>query len=143
MFIGEYRHNMDSKGRLFLPVRFRENLGGEFVICRGIDKCVCIYPMDEWKKFSAKLQRLSIRDREIKRHFENGANIDSVDNQGRVTIPQVCSKYASLGKEVVITGNTTYIEIWAAEVYDGKGEVTTESIVDAFAALELADRMGE
>ncbi len=119
MLIGEYRHNIDAKGRLFIPAKFRERLGDEFIISRGLDKCICVYPMEEWERFTAKLEELPVaKGRRIRRYFYAGAYDGSVDAQGRVTITQPNREFAGFEKEVVVVGNRTHIELWAASEWD-------------------------
>lgn len=126
MFIGEYRHNIDAKGRLMLPVKFREKLGEEFIFSRGLDKCVCIYPVEEWKNFTAKIEELPVaRERHVRRYFFSGACEGSPDAQGRVTITQTHREFANLKKEVVIVGNCTHLEIWAADEWDNEQQKVT------------------
>jgi MraZ protein len=123
MFIGEYRHNIDSKGRLFIPAKFREKIGEEFVFSRGLDKCVCIYPVEEWERFTAKLEELSFaRDRHIRRFFFSGASDGTIDSQGRVTLSQIYREFAAIEKEVVIVGNSTHLELWSAAEWDNEQE---------------------
>lgn len=126
MFIGEYRHNIDAKGRLMLPVKFREKLGEEFIFSRGLDKCVCIYPVEEWKNFTAKIEELPVaRERHVRRYFFSGACEGTPDSQGRVTITQTHREFADLKKEVVIVGNCTHLEIWSAEEWDNEQQKVT------------------
>ncbi len=126
MFIGEYRHNIDAKGRLMLPVKLREKLGDEFIFSRGLDKCVCIYPLDEWKNFTAKIEELPVaRERHVRRYFFSGACEGSPDAQGRVTLTQTHREFANLKKEVVIVGNCTHLEIWDAEEWDNEQQKVT------------------
>ena len=115
MFIGEYRHNIDAKGRLMLPVKFREKLGEEFIFSRGLDKCVCIYPIEEWKNFTAKIEELPVaRERHVRRYFFSGACEGTPDAQGRVTITQTHREFADLKKEVaeLKEENEQYYDYW-------------------------------
>ncbi len=120
MFYGEYRHTVDSKGRLFIPAKFREKLGTEFILSRGLDECIWVYPMAEWERFTEKLEALPMaKDRQIRRFFYAGAYEGSVDAQGRVTISQKFRDFAHLEKDVVILGHKTHFEIWPASAWDG------------------------
>ncbi|MBO5767767.1 MAG: division/cell wall cluster transcriptional repressor MraZ [Clostridia bacterium] len=126
MFIGEYRHNIDAKGRLMLPAKLREKLGDEFIFSRGLDKCVCIYPVEEWKNFTAKIEELPVaRERHVRRYFFSGASEGTPDAQGRVTLTQTHREFANLKKEVVIVGNCTHLEIWSAEEWDAEQQKVT------------------
>ena len=135
MLIGEYRHNIDAKGRLFIPAKFRERLGDEFIISRGLDKCICVYPMEEWEKFTAKLEELPVaQGRHVRRYFYAGAYEGSVDAQGRVTVSQPNREFAGIEKEVVIVGNRSHLELWSASAWDSEQalidneEITNELI---------------
>lgn len=134
-FYGEYRHTIDAKGRLFIPAKLRDRLGEEFVLSRGFDKCVCVYPSDEWEKFTEKLEELPVaKERHIRRYFYAGACEAGVDAQGRVTLSQIYRDFAGLEKDVVIVGNRSHLELWSAEKWDeeqkliGSEDVTNELI---------------
>ncbi len=119
MFYGEYRHTMDTKGRLFIPAKLREKLGEGFMLSRGFDKCVCIYPKAEWEKFTEKIEELPVaKERHIRRYFYSGANEGSVDAQGRVTLAQMYREFAKLEKDVVIVGNRSHLELWSANAWE-------------------------
>ena len=118
MFMGEYNHTIDAKGRLIIPAKFREALGEEFILTRGLDGCLSIYPMDEWKSFEEKLKALPLTDknaREFLRFFVAGATSCELDKQGRILVPSTLREFAGLEKEVVLTGNLTRIEVWSKE----------------------------
>ena len=118
MFMGEYNHVIDAKGRLIIPSRFRELLGEEFVLTRGLDGCLSIYPMDEWVAFEEKLRALPLTNKNARiftRFFVAGATNCELDRQGRVLVPQPLREFAGLEKEVVLTGNLNRIEIWSKE----------------------------
>ena len=118
MFMGEYNHVIDAKGRLIIPARFRELLGEEFIMTRGLDGCLSIYPMDEWKAFEEKLRALPLTNKNARtftRFFVAGATNCELDRQGRVLVPQPLREFAGLEKEVVLTGNLNRIEIWSKE----------------------------
>ena len=119
--MGEFNHSIDPKGRVIVPAKLREQLGDEFVITKGLDGCLFGYPMDEWKKFEEKLQSLPLNTkdaRQIVRYFLAGATTGEIDKQGRVLIPQVLREFASLNKDVVLTGAGNRIEIWNKETWD-------------------------
>ena len=118
MFMGEYNHTIDAKGRLIIPSRFRELLGEEFVLTRGLDGCLSIYPMDEWVAFEEKLRALPLTNKDARtfsRFFVAGATTCQLDKQGRILVPQTLREFAGLEKEVVLTGNLDRIEIWSKD----------------------------
>lgn len=121
MFMGEYHHNIDEKGRLILPSKFRYDLGETFVITRGIDSCLFIYPIDTWNKLTSKLNELSFTKKDVRsfqRFFLSAANICEFDRQGRINITSPLQSYADINKECVIIGVNDRIEIWAKENFD-------------------------
>lgn len=116
--MGEYNHTIDAKGRLIIPAKFREALGEEFVLTKGLDGCLSIYPMDEWKIFEEKLKVLPLTDKNARafvRFFVAGATSCELDRQGRILVPGTLREFAGLEKEVVLTGNLTRIEVWSKE----------------------------
>lgn len=118
MFMGEYNHIIDAKGRLIIPAKFRELLGEEFVLTKGLDGCLFIYPMDEWEAFEEKLRALPLTNknaRAFSRFFVAGATMCELDKQGRILLPQPLEEFAQLDKDVVLSGNINRIEIWSKE----------------------------
>ena len=118
MFMGEYNHSIDAKGRLISPARFRELLGEEFILTKGLDGCLSVYPMDEWKAFEEKLRALPLTNKNARtftRFFVAGATNCELDKQGRILVPQTLREFAGLDKDVVLTGNLNRIEIWSKE----------------------------
>ncbi|WP_230397762.1 division/cell wall cluster transcriptional repressor MraZ [Novisyntrophococcus fermenticellae] len=118
MFMGEYSHTIDPKGRLIIPSRFREQLGDEFVLTKGLDGCLSIYPMDEWEKFEEQLRSLPLTNknaRTFSRFFVAGATACELDKQGRILVPGTLREFAGLEKDVVLTGNINRIEIWSKQ----------------------------
>ena len=116
MFMGEYNHIIDAKGRLIIPARFRELLGEEFILTKGLDGCLSIYPMDAWEAFETKLRALPLTNKNARtftRFFVAGATNCELDKQGRILVPQTLREFAGLEKEVVLTGNLDRIEIWS------------------------------
>ena len=116
MFMGEYNHTIDAKGRLIIPSKFRELLGEEFVLTKGLDGCLSIYPMDEWKAFEEKLRALPLTNKNARtftRFFVAGATNCELDKQGRILVPQTLREFAGLEKDVVLTGNLNRIEVWS------------------------------
>ena len=118
MFMSEYYHAIDTKGRLSIPSRFREELGEEFVVTRGLDGCLFVYPNETWAEFEQKLRQLPLTDknaRQFTRFFVAGATTCEVDKQGRILLAQSLREFAGLEKEVVLAGNINRIEIWDKE----------------------------
>ncbi len=116
MFMGEYSHSIDAKGRLIIPAKFRELLGEEFVLTRGIDKCLWIYSMDEWSTIEEHLRNLPLTNkaaRDFIRFFVSGASQCELDKQGRILVPVSLRKYANLEKDVVLAGSVNKIEVWS------------------------------
>lgn len=121
MFMGEYQHNIDSKGRLIIPAKFREHLGEQFVITRGLDKCLFGYPLSEWKELESKLKTLPLTKKDARaftRFFFSGATECEIDKQGRVNLPATLLQYAALEKECVILGVSNRIEIWSKHLWE-------------------------
>lgn len=115
MFIGEYRHSIDEKGRLIVPAKLREQLGREFIATKGLDKCLYLYPMDEWKNVENQLRQKVMTDpdsRRIVRFFLAGAVPCELDKQGRVLIPNQLREFAGIEKDVVLAGMLSRLELW-------------------------------
>ena len=132
MFMGEYNHTIDAKGRLIVPSRFRESLGSEFVVTKGLDGCLVVYPNEEWTNIEEKFRNipLTTKDaRKFSRFFFAGAASCEVDKQGRILLPQILREFADLQKEVVLVGVLSRIEIWSrqrwqdANTYDDMDEI--------------------
>ena len=118
MFMGEYNHTIDAKGRLIIPSKFRELLGEEFVLTKGLDGCLFIYPMDEWEAFEEKLRALPLTNknaRTFSRFFVAGATTCELDKQGRILVPGTLREYAGLEKDVILAGNLDRIEVWSKD----------------------------
>lgn len=121
MLLGEYRHNVDTKGRVSVPSRFRADLGQSFVVTKGLDNCLFVYSKEEWETFENKLKELPLTNtdaRTFMRFFFAGATECEVDKQGRINIPQVLREYAGIKKDVVIVGVATRAEIWDSNNWD-------------------------
>ncbi|KKE78068.1 division/cell wall cluster transcriptional repressor MraZ [Oceanobacillus caeni] len=121
MFMGEFQHNIDPKGRIIVPSKFREDLGESFVVTRGLDKCLFAYPMEEWKVLEEKLKKLPLTKKDARaftRFFFSGAVECEVDKQGRINIPQSLRKYAALEKECVVIGVSDRIEFWSNDNWE-------------------------
>ncbi len=121
MFIGEYHHTIDDKGRLSIPKKFRADLDKGLFITKGLDGCLFIYTTAEWTKMSDKLNLLPLTNknaREFKRHMTSGAMDLEIDGQGRVILPEYLRTFAGLNKNVVVAGVAERIEIWDEEVWN-------------------------
>lgn len=121
MFIGEYQHTLDNKGRIIMPSRFREDLGEEFVMTKGLDNCLFVYPKDEWSVLEERLKTLPLTNKDARafvRFFFSGASECMLDKQGRVLIPANLREHSKLDKEVVVIGVSTRMEIWSKEEWD-------------------------
>ena len=115
MFMGEYNHTIDAKGRLIIPAKFREALGDEFVVTKGMDGCLFVFDNSEWQAFAEKLRSLPMIDKEVRqftRFFLAGAASVEVDKQGRILLPSVLREFAGLTKDVVLVGVGSRAEIW-------------------------------
>lgn len=122
MFMGEYNHTVDAKGRLIIPSRFRESLGDTFVVTKGLDGCLFVYGRDEWTEFEEKLRGLPLTNKDARqfvRFFLAGAAEVEVDRQGRILLPAGLREYAGMEKDVVFIGVATRVEIWSKERYEG------------------------
>lgn len=120
MLMGEYHHNIDDKGRLVIPNKFREELGDTFVIARGIEKCLYVYSNHEWEKLVAKLNTLPFTKKDARtftRTFFSGATVCEFDKNGRINITSPLVSYAGLTKECVIIGVNDRLEIWDENLF--------------------------
>ncbi|ANC76766.1 MULTISPECIES: division/cell wall cluster transcriptional repressor MraZ [Bacillales] len=140
MFMGEYQHSIDEKGRMIIPSKFREELGTEFILTRGLDQCVFGYPLNEWKVIEEKLKSLPFTKKDARaftRFFFSGAAECQLDKQGRVNIASPLRDYAKLEKDCVVIGVSNRIEIWSKSIWeeyfskseDSFGEIA-ESLMD-------------
>jgi len=140
MFIGEYSHNLDIKGRMAVPVKFRDRLSGGIIITRGLDQCLFLYPKNEWDILAEKLTKLPLsqaNSRAFVRLMLAGAMDLTLDTQGRILIPDYLRSYAKLKKQAIVAGLYNRIEIWDAESwkqYKNKTEASSE---------EIAEKLGE
>ena len=113
MLLGEFQHNIDAKGRIIVPAKFREELGECFYVTKGLGGCLWAFPPEEWQGLLKKFKEMPIVDsREIQRFFFAGATEAVPDGQGRILIPQVLRDYAGLGKDITFLGLNTRVEIW-------------------------------
>ena len=132
MFMGEYHYTIDDKGRLTIPAKLRYELGESFIVTRGLDGCLFIYPKCEWENIVRKYKELpNTKDaRNFMRFFLSGATVCEFDKQGRIVIPTYLSNYANLNKEIVIIGVIGRIEIWSKEKWEEFMNNNIESLSD-------------
>ena len=140
MFLGEFVHTIDDKGRLTIPARFRAELATGLVITRGLDRCLAIYPMAEWELLAHKVKSLPMTGRDARAFrrlvFANAS--DAVpDKQGRVVIPPSLREEIGLVSEVVVTGLNDYIEVWTPEEWRNECEVANSADTEQWAALGI------
>lgn len=121
MFLGRFAHNLDAKGRLAIPSRFRASLANGVVLTRGIDRCVTAYPMQEWEELASRIAKLPMTDRNARQFrrmmFAEAANLE-LDRQGRIVLPAELRAFAEIDREVVVVGVHTSFEIWRPERWD-------------------------
>lgn len=121
MLIGEYRHNLDEKGRLIIPAKFREEIGNSFIVTKGLDGCLFVYSLAEWDKIMTKLKTLSFTKKDARtftRFFLASASVCEFDRQGRINLVNTLTLYAGIKKECVIIGVNDRLEIWALDKYE-------------------------
>ena len=120
MFMGEYHHSIDSKGRIIIPSKVRDGLGENFIVTRGLDGCLFLYPKLEWDKKIEKFKELpDTKDkRQFMRIFLSGATICEYDKQGRINIPNPLIEFAKLEKDCIIIGVDEKLEIWSKERWE-------------------------
>ena len=138
MFMGEYSHTIDTKGRLIIPSKFREELGETFVVTKGLDGCLFVSSDEEWKAFEIKLKSLPLTNknaRQFARFFVAGATPCELDKQGRILLPATLREFAGLEKDVVLTGMLNRIEIWSKEKWNENNSL------DDVAMDEIAEQM--
>ena len=141
MFIGEYQHNLDSKGRLAVPAKFRILLKGGAVVTRGLDNCLFLYPKKQWKELAGKLSELPIsqaKARAFSRVMLAGAMDVDFDNQGRITLPEYLRDFAEVKKKVIIAGLYNRLEIWDSSkwnTYKTGAEKDSGDIAEALGEL--------
>jgi MraZ protein len=141
MFIGEYKHIIDEKGRLAIPAKFRNRLEKGAVVTRGLDNCLCIYTKDEWEKLAERLASLPMakaNTRAFARFMLAGAMDCEVDKQGRIMLPDYLRKYAVLAKNVVLAGLYNRLEIWSDEKWEQhktETEKTSANIAEELGGL--------
>jgi MraZ protein len=139
MFLGEYTHTVDDKGRVTIPARFRAELATGLVVTRGLDRNLMIYPLEEWEKLADKVMSKPMTDpsvRNFRRRLFSGAMDLTLDRQGRILLPPYLREFADIDGEVVVVGNYNYIEIWNTEGWTSARHEMEDSDDDFF-ALEI------
>ena len=143
MLLGEYKHTLDTKGRVAIPAKFRAKLGDGAIVTKGLDKCLFIFGAKEWKGLADKLKSMPIArsdSRALNRFMFAGASDARVDTQGRVLLPDSLREYAGLKKQVVIVGLYDRMEIWNADAwakYKKKTEGSSEEIAEKLSELGI------
>ena len=143
MFIGEYEHSVDAKGRVIMPVKLREDIGEKFIVTKGLDGCLFAYSYQEWTNFEEKLKTLPLTNknaRDFVRFFLSGAVECEIDKQGRFLIPNNLRTYAMLEKEIIIIGVGTRIEIWNREEwqkYSSDENISADEIAENMTMLGI------
>lgn len=143
VFMGEYQHSLDSKGRIIVPAKFRDPLGGECVVTRGLDQCLFLYPQSEWANVEEKLRQLPLTQRDARafvRFFFSGATDLEFDKQGRIMLPAGLREYAGLSKDVVVIGVSTRVELWSREIWENyvsEAESSFETIAEKIVDLGI------
>jgi len=140
MILGEFKHNLDTKGRLAVPAKFREILGAGAIITRGLDKCLFIFGANEWEILVQKLMNLPLaqaNSRAFVRLMLAGASDAKVDAQGRILVPDYLRKYAGLKKQTVVTGLYNRMEVWDEAEWQSYKQKTEAS------SDEIAEKLGE
>ena len=133
MFMGEYHHNVDAKGRIIVPAKFRENLGETFILTRGLDRCLFGYPLTEWEIIEDKLKQLPLTKKDARaftRFFFSGATECEIDKQGRINVASPLFQYAQLEKECVILGVSNRIEIWDKQEWENYFSESEDSFAE-------------
>ena len=131
---GNYKHTIDAKGRLFIPAKLRDELGGRFYVTKGLDNCLFVYPEPVWKEIEAQMMKLPLsKSRDLQRGLFAPAELCEPDSQWRIVVPQRLRAYAKLEKDVTVLGVGNRAEIWDTEKWD--------TIDESFDADTMADAM--
>lgn len=141
MFMGQYEHTIDAKGRTIIPAKYREGLGETFIITRGLDGCLYLYPSDAWQEFADKLLSLpsTLQNRKIQRQFLSKAMEVSLDKQGRILVPALHREMADLEKDVIFVGMMNRVELWDKARYNTEEtEEDEELLASAMDTLDIS-----
>ncbi len=140
MLLGEYQHSLDEKGRLIIPAKFREDLGENFVVTRGLDNCLFAYPLSQWKTIEEKVKELPTSQAETRafvRMFFSGAVEVELDKQGRIVLPQQLREHAHIDRDTYVIGVSTKVEIWAKEVWENYSNQAEQSYEEIAAITKI------
>ncbi len=143
MFTGEFQHTLDGKGRVIIPSRLRDGLGERFVVTRGLDQCLFVYPTSEWVRLEQKMKQLPFTKRDSRafsRLFFSGAMEVEADKQGRVLIPQNLREYAGIEKDVMFIGVSNRVEVWSEAAwkdYFGQANENYEELAEKLVDFDL------
>ncbi|OKZ77789.1 MAG: cell division/cell wall cluster transcriptional repressor MraZ [Clostridium sp. 27_14] len=141
MLMGEYSHSLDTKGRLIMPAKLRQDIGDKFILTKGLDGCLFAFSQTEWNNFEEKLKGLPLSDKNARnfvRFFLSGATECEIDKQGRFLIPTNLRISANLEKDAIIIGVGTRIEIWNKETWEKcDEEISADEIVENMANLGI------
>ena len=138
MFIGEYYHNLDAKGRIIIPAKFRDELNGTFVLTRGLDGCLTIYSTEKWEKIFEEINKLpetKKATRQYIRMLTANACECTLDNQGRILIPANLSGSVNITKECVVVGANSHVEIWDKATWNAYMDDASENFEDIAESL--------
>lgn len=133
MFMGEHHHSIDDKGRLIIPAKFREELKERFIITRGIENCLFVYPEENWQKIVTKLESLPFTKKDARnfiRFFLSGATVAEFDKQGRINITSPLINYAGIKKDCVVIGTGDRLEIWSQEAWNAYFDSAKDNMSD-------------
>jgi MraZ protein len=137
MFLGEYEHSVDVKGRVAVPAKFRTQLEGGLVVTRGFERCLQVYPMEQWQALSERVSSLSLANtdaRQLRRLLFASAFDTELDKQGRILLPSGLREYAAIGDVAVVAGMNTYFEIWSQDSWDAAMDALDEDSASTIAA---------
>jgi len=144
MFRGSFEHSVDSKGRVSVPSKFRDIIAdrydGRLVMAMDFDRCLTVYPLEEWEKLEEKIKTLPMMQKEVKdfmRFFFSSATECELDKQGRILIPPIHRERAGITKNVMLVGIINKIEIWDADAWEARNSQNGDKISEALAALGL------
>lgn len=142
MFIGEYQHAIDTKNRMIIPSKFRDELGSNFILTKGLDGCLYAFTLNEWKALEEKLKSLPLTSKDARafvRFFFSGANEIEIDKQGRALVPQTLLEYAQIKKDIVSIGVSTRIEVWSKEKWEeyNNSDIDFDDIAEKMSQLGI------
>lgn len=132
MFMGQYEHTIDAKGRTIIPAKYREELGDTFVVTRGLDGCLYLYPAMDWQELVDKLKNLpsNLKNRQIQRQFLSKAMEVTLDKQGRILVPALLREIAGLEKDLVFVGMMNHVEVWDKTRLEQENTAENEELLE-------------